>query len=144
MKIRRRHREPVSLDDSLELFVSAKYRHGSHASLTPEETYSRVELQSILADEIARLGPVLRRPVMLCHMQGRLAQDAAKVLGISNCAIKARLRRARLTFRFRLESLGIGKNASASNRRVRSDVFCQDREPPRWFAPTVQTPDFGD
>jgi RNA polymerase sigma-70 factor (ECF subfamily) len=137
MKIRRRHREPIPLDDSLESSVSRKFRYDRHLSLSPEEAYSRVELLSILADEIARLRPRLRQPVVLCHMEGRLARDAAKVLGISNSAIKARLHRARLTLRFRLESLGIGKNASASNRRVRSELFCEDGEPTRWFAPTV-------
>jgi RNA polymerase sigma factor (sigma-70 family) len=70
MKIRRRHREPVPLDDSLESYVSPKYRHSSRASLSPEERYSRVELQGILANEIARLRPVLRRPVVLLPHAG--------------------------------------------------------------------------
>ena len=126
MKIRQRHREPVPLDDSLESLVSLNYRHGRHLSLSPEENYSRVELESILTDEIARLRPSLRGPVVLCHMQGRIPQDAAKVLGISNCACKARLRRARLTLRFRLELLGIGKNARADSRRIGSNFFCHD------------------
>jgi len=143
MKIRRRHGEPFTLDD-LESSVSRKYRQGRHMSLSPEESYSRVELENILADEIARLRPGLRGPVVLCHMEGRIIEDAAKVLGISNSAFKARLRRARLTLRFRLERLGIGKNASAGDRRVGYNFFCHDREPRRWFAPTVHTPDFGD
>jgi RNA polymerase sigma-70 factor (ECF subfamily) len=144
MKIRARRRDLVPLNDSLESLVSVKYHHGLRSSLSPEESYSRGELDSILADETVRLRPRLRGPVVLCYMEGLIARDAAKVLGISNSAIKARLRRARLTLRFRLQSLGITKNASASNRRVGSDLFCQDREPPRWFAPTGQTPDFGD
>ena len=144
MKIRRRHRELVPLDDSLESLVSLKYRHGRHLSLSPEESYSRVELESILADEIARLRPSLRGPVVLCHMEERIAQDAAKVLGISNSAFKARLRRARLTLRFRLERLGIGKNASANGRRVGSDSFCHYRGLSGSFAQTGRNPVFGD
>jgi RNA polymerase sigma-70 factor, ECF subfamily len=144
MKIRARRRDLVPLYDSLESLVSVKYHHGLRSRLSPEESYSRGELQSILADETVRLRPRLRGPVVLCYMEGLIARDAAKVLGISNSAIKARLRRARLTLRSRLEHLGVGKNASESDRRVGSDLFCRDPEPPRWFAPTVQTPDFGD
>lgn len=144
MKIRRRHREPIPLDDSLESLVSLKYRHGRHLSLSPEESYSRVELESILADEISRLRPSLRGPVVLCHMEGRMAQDAAKVLGISNSAFKARLRRARLTLRFRLERLGIGENASANSGRVRSNSLCHDRGSSGSFAQTGRNPVFGD
>jgi RNA polymerase sigma-70 factor, ECF subfamily len=144
MKIRRRHREPVPLDDSLESLVSLKYRHGRRLSLSPEENYSRVELERILTDEIARLKPRLRGPVVLCHMEGRIAQDAAKVLGISNSAFKARLRRARLTLRFRLERLGIGKNATANSPQVGSNYFSHDQGSADSFAPTGQTLDFGD
>ena len=141
MKIRGRHPEPVPLDDSLESSNSCKYRRGRHVSLSPEERYSRVELESILADEIGRLRPGLRGPVLLCLMEGRIAAEAAKVLGISNSAFKARLRRAMLTLRLRLERLGIRKNAPASNRRVGSNFFSHNREPQAWFAPT---PGFGD
>lgn len=144
MKIRRRQREPIPLDDSLESLVSLKYRHGRHLSLSPEESYSRVELEGILADEISRLKPSLRGPVVLCHMEGRVAQEAAKVLGISNSAFKARLRRARLTLRFRLERLGIGKNASATSRRLGSNSLCYDRGPSGSFASTGRNPVFGD
>lgn len=143
MKIRRRHRE-LPVDDSLESLVSLKYRHGWHLSVSPEESYSRVELESLLAEEIARLKPSLREPVVLCHMEGRITQDAAKVLGISNSAFKARLRRARLTLRFRLERLGIGKNGSANSRRVGSNSLCHDRGSLGLFAPTARNLVFGD
>ena len=140
MKIRRRHVEPVPLDDSLESLVSLKYRHGRQLSLSPEESYLHVELECILTHEIARLRPSLRGPVVLCHMEGLIAQDAAKVLGISNSAIKARLRRARLTLRFRLERLGIGQNASANSHRLGSNSFCRDRGSSGSFAPTGRNP----
>ena len=144
MKIRRRHRELVPLDDSLESLVSLKYRHGRHLSVSPEESYSREELESLLAEEIARLKPSLREPVVLSHMEGRGTQDAAKALGISKSAFKARLRRARLTLRIRLERLGIGKNATANRRRVASESFCDGRGSSVLFVATGRTPFFGD
>jgi RNA polymerase sigma-70 factor, ECF subfamily len=144
MEIRKRHRELVPLDDSPEFLVSLKRRHVRHSILSPEESYSRGELESILTAEIARLRPSLRGPVVLCHMQGRGAQDAAKALGISNSAFRARLRRARLALRFRLERLGVSKNASANSRRVGSNFFCHDPGSLGSFAATGRNLGFGD
>jgi RNA polymerase sigma-70 factor, ECF subfamily len=140
MKIRQRHRE-LRVDDTVQ---ALKWDRIPSPNPTPEQSYCRVELESILTDEIARLKPSLRGPVVLCHMEGRIAQDAAKALGISNSAFKARLRRARLVLRFRLERLGIGKSASANRRRVGSNFFCHDRGSPGLFAPTAQNANFGD
>jgi RNA polymerase sigma-70 factor, ECF subfamily len=142
MKIRRRHRE-LRVDDSVDTLLALKWDHIASPSPTPEQSYCRQELESILIDEIARLRPRLRGPVVLCHMEGRMAQDAAKALGISNSAFKARLRRARLALRFRLERLGINKNASGDSRRVGSNFFCQDRGSAGSFATTGRNAGFG-
>jgi RNA polymerase sigma-70 factor, ECF subfamily len=144
MKIRVRRCKLIPLDDSIEALVSVKYRHVRPSSLTPEESYSRGELQSILADEIARLKQRFQEPVLLCHMKGLKTQEAARVLGISNSAVKARLRRARLALRFRLEHLGIGKNSSIDNCPGASNRFRRDRGSPGLFAPTCRNADFGD
>ena len=144
MKIRARRYELVPIDDSLESLVSVKYRHVLRSSLSPEESYSRGELQSILADEIARLKQTFQEPVLLCHMKGLKTQEAARVLGISNSAVKARLRRARLALRFRLEHLGISKNSSIDNCRGTSNLFRHQRGSPVWFAPTARKADFRD
>jgi RNA polymerase sigma factor (sigma-70 family) len=144
MKIRERRHELVPLDESVEALVSVKYRHVLRTSLTPEERYSRREFENILTDEIARLKQRFQEPVLLCHVKGLKTQEAARVLGISNSAVKARLRRARLALRVRLQRLGIGKNASANNHRVGSNFFCHDQELPGWFARTGRTPSFGD
>jgi RNA polymerase sigma-70 factor, ECF subfamily len=144
MKIRARRHELVPLDDSVEALVSVKYRHVLRTSLTPEERYSRRELENILADEIARLKQRFQEPVLLCHMKGLKTHEAARVLGISNSAVKARLHRARLALRYRLERLGISKNRSMHNRRVGSNFLCNDRESQGWLARTGQTPGFGD
>ncbi len=144
MKIRTRRRELVPLDDSIEALVSVKLRHALRLSLTPEERYARREFESILADEIARLKQRFQEPVLLCHLEGLKTQEAARVLGISNSAVKARLHRARLGLRFRLARLGINKNPSIDNRRAGSNLFCRDRVSPGLFAPTGQNHDFGD
>jgi RNA polymerase sigma-70 factor, ECF subfamily len=144
MKIRTRRRELVPLDDSLEALGAVRYRHVLRSSLTPEERYSRRELERILADEIARLKQGFQEPVLLCHMAGLKTTEAARVLGISNSAVKARLYRARQALRIRLERLGISKNPSIHNRRVGSSFFCNDQGSPASFASACQRPGFGD
>ena len=144
MTIRGRRRKLVALDDSVEASILAKYWDVLRLSSTPEECYSRRELENLLAEEIARLRPSLRGPVVLCHMEGRVAQDAAKVLGISDSALKARLRRARLTLRFRLEHLGIGKNICARDRRAGSTFPRHNRGSRNSFVPAAQSCGFGD
>jgi len=109
MKIRRRRHELVPLDDSIEALVLLKYRHVLRSSLTPEESYSRWELESILAEEMSGLAPDFQRALHLCHVEGLTARNAARILGISNSALKARVRRARLALRLRLSRRGIGR-----------------------------------
>ena len=144
MKIRTRRREMVPLDDSIEALVSVEYRHVLRSSVTPEERYARREFESILADEIARLKQRFQEPVLLCHMEGLKTQEAARVLGISNSAVKARLHRARQALRYRLERLGISKNRPTHNRRVGSTFLCHERGSAGSFPANSQSPDFGD
>ena len=143
MKIRWRRRE-LRIDDSVDTVPTLKRDHLLSPNPTPEQSYCRQELEGILAHEIARLKQRFQEPVLLCHVEGLKTQEAARVLGISNSALKARLRRARLALRFRLEHLGISKNLSMDSRRPGSSFFCHDRGSLRWFAPTGRNLDFGD
>ena len=125
MKIRARRRELVPFDDSIEALVSVRSAHVLPSSLTPEESYSRGELESILAEEIAGLQPKFQRALCLCHVEGLTARDAAKVLGISNSALKARVRRARLALRPRLNRRGIGQHSAPGDDQMRYRVLDQ-------------------
>jgi RNA polymerase sigma-70 factor, ECF subfamily len=143
MKIRRRRRE-LRVDDSVDALPALKWDHIPSAEPTPEQSYCRLELESILTDEIGRLKQQFQEPVLLCHIQGLKTREAARVLGLSNSAVKARLRRARLALRFRLERLGVSKNAPANDRGVASNFFRDNWGSPGLFAPTVRNPAFGD
>ena len=144
MKVRARRRDLIPLDDSVESCVSIKHRRVRPSILTPEENYRRKELESILAEQIARLQPKLQSALHLHLREGLMAHEAAEVLGISSGAVKARVHRARLALRFRLERLGIGKNTSANSRRVGSNSVCHDRGSSGSFAPTGRNGVFGD
>ena len=144
MKIRARRRELVPLDDSIEALVSVKYRHVLRSNLTPEESYSRREVESILAEEMARLEPKLQSALHLFLMEGLMTRDAAKVLGISNSALKARVYRARLALRPRLNRRGIGRRPAPSDHRMGSAVLDQGGGTSAWFMATRHCLDFGD
>jgi RNA polymerase sigma-70 factor (ECF subfamily) len=143
MKIRGRGHE-LRVDDSVDTFPALKWDHIRSPDPTPEQTYCRKELESILTDEIARLKQQFQEPVLLCHIKGLKTREAARVLRVSHSAVKARLRRARLALRFRLERLGISKNARAKDRGVGSNFFRDNWRSPGLFAPTVRNPAFGD
>ena len=144
MRIRARRSELISPLSALDSLLSAEHRHGARATLSPEERCLRKELERLLAAEIARLSPTLQAPVILCHMEGLLGRHAAKRLGISNYALKARLHRGRLALRSRLEDLGIKRKASEKRRRVGSDFSSRREGSPGLIAPTAPPSALGD
>lgn len=144
MKIRARRGELVPLDDSIEALVSVKCRHVLRLSLTPEESYSRREVESILAEEMARLEPKLQAALHLFLMEGLMTRDAAKVLGISNSALKARVYRARLALRPRLNRRGIGRRPVPNDHQMGSSVLDQGGGTSAWFMAVRHCPDLGD
>ena len=144
MRIRSRRSELISPISSLDSLLPAEHRHGARPTLSPEERYLRKELEHLLTAEIARLSPTLQAPMILCHMEGLLGRHAAKLLGISNSALKARLHRGRLALRSRLEDLGIKRKASAKRRRVGSGFSSRRGGSPGLIAPTAQRSAFGD
>jgi RNA polymerase sigma-70 factor, ECF subfamily len=143
MRIRRQRRER-QVHDSVDILQGLEWDHILSPNPTPEQSYCRQELESVLTDEITRLKQQFQELVLLCYREGLKTREAARVLGISTSAAKARLRRARLALRLRLECLGIGKNAFANSRRVGSNFFCHGRGSPGLFAPTGRNADFGD
>ena len=67
----------------------------------------RAELQSILAQEIARLPDRLQAPVILCDLEGSSDLEAARRLGWPVGTVKSRLSRARARLRDRLTRRGL-------------------------------------
>jgi RNA polymerase sigma factor (sigma-70 family) len=90
---RRQHREAVL----------AERRTGGDVA---DEVCSR-ELFRMVDEEIERLPPSLREPLVLCCLQGRTRDEAADALGYSVMVIKGRLERGRDLLRKRLERRGV-------------------------------------
>ncbi len=144
MKVRARRRELVPLDDSIESSISVEYQHVLRSSLTPEESYSRKELESTLAEEMARLKPNLKKALHLYLMEELITRDAAKLLGISNAALKSRVRKARLVLRSRLRRRGIGRRPPSNRSETGSTGFDQGGGASGRVIAIRYCPEFGD
>ena len=80
----------------------------------PEELYTTSELRDILTKTLRELRPILRAVFVLRDIEGLSIVQTAEVLDLSHTAVKARLRRARLQLRGRLNK-----------------YFCKERESAR-------------
>ncbi len=60
-------------------------------SPSPEESCWRRERRELLTEAINRLGPKIRRTILLRDIEGRSAEETAQILGTSINAVKARL-----------------------------------------------------
>lgn len=80
---------------------------------TPEGSLSGKELSALMQREIARLPPILRGVLVLRDVEELSTDEAASRLGISASAVKARLLRARMELRNRLENYYPGPGAAA-------------------------------
>jgi RNA polymerase sigma factor (sigma-70 family) len=69
------------------------------------------ELQQVLDEEIARLPARYRAPLLLCCVEGRSREEAARELGWTLGAVKGRLERGRQLLRRRLVRRGIAPTA---------------------------------
>jgi HlyD family secretion protein len=94
--------------------AARRRRHERHAAaMTPEESRPRVgdDLGRVLHEEIDRLPERYRSPVVLCDLEGRTHEQAARHLGWPVGTVKSRLTRARGRLRDRLSRRGLAPNA---------------------------------
>jgi RNA polymerase sigma factor (sigma-70 family) len=86
-------------------------RHEAHARPLPQpdpvaELTVR-ELQAVLDDELSRLPEKYRAPILLCCLEGRSRDEAARCLGWTVAAVKDRLEYGREQLRTRLARRGV-------------------------------------
>jgi RNA polymerase sigma-70 factor (ECF subfamily) len=122
MLLRRRRRVfevlPVNFDDDVasvaEAFVDQRPN--------PEESYWRQECTEHLTAAINRLGPTIRRTILLGIAEERSVQETAQILGTSISAVKSRISRGRRQLRG-TANLGRWRGAlSAHPGKLRSAV----------------------
>jgi RNA polymerase sigma-70 factor (ECF subfamily) len=100
---RRREREPVSLDDSIETDSGELSREVADWSNSPERMLLDQEFADRLRRAVDALRPEYRVVFVLVEMEGLSYEDSARVTGLTVPAVKTRLHRARNMIRQRLE-----------------------------------------
>ncbi len=77
----------------------------------PLDLLSARELLTLIDEEIGRLPEAYRLPVVLCDLEGRTQEDAARVLGWTHGSIRGRLLRGRARLKARLARRGLAPAA---------------------------------
>jgi RNA polymerase sigma factor (sigma-70 family) len=86
---------------------------GNMRSARAVDDLSLEELRTVLDEEIASLPEKHRAPIVLCHLEGKTYDQAARELGCTKISLARRLARARELLRRQLERRGIGLAAGA-------------------------------
>jgi RNA polymerase sigma-70 factor (ECF subfamily) len=95
----RRGIREVSVDDPARSVEKAEVLELTDSGPSPELSYSRAEIRRILASTITKLPLRYRLVFELREIEERSVQQTAAALDISQAAVKARLRRARMRLR---------------------------------------------
>lgn len=103
MKLRKRRRREVSLDDPVETEESLMPREIEDWGPSPEIRFGQTQLGRFLAAAIAELNIGLRVVFQLRDVEELSIEQTAELLGISKAAVKSRLLRARLKLREMLQ-----------------------------------------
>jgi RNA polymerase sigma factor (sigma-70 family) len=100
--------------------ADARRRHTAHRRLgppreePPAETSSTEELRPVLDEELERLPDKYRAPLVLCYLQGKTNEQAARELGWPSGSMSRRLARARELLRRRLVRRGVALSAGGA------------------------------
>jgi HlyD family secretion protein len=92
--------------------AALRRRHEEHAAAAHTETHTvnRDDLGSLLHEEIEKLPERFRAPLVLCDLEGRSHEQAARHLGWPLGTIKSRQARGRERLRDRLRRRGLAPN----------------------------------
>jgi RNA polymerase sigma-70 factor (ECF subfamily) len=99
-RLRRRGQKRISLDGPVEMDGErSRPREFQDHQDDAELAYSKLELQMILSKVIGKLEPASRTILVLRYVQDVSTEATARLLGLSEAAVKTRLLRARLKMR---------------------------------------------
>jgi RNA polymerase sigma-70 factor (ECF subfamily) len=79
----------------------------------PDSAMAQQELRAVIEEEVDRLAEKYRAPVVLCWLQGKTQEQAARELGCPKTTLASRLEKAREGLRLRLIRRGITLPAAA-------------------------------
>src|SRR6266404_2143078 len=99
MLLRRRRGVLEVLMDSPDDGVRSVSEAFVDQSPSPEESCWRRERRELLTEALNRLGPKIRRTILLRDIEGRSAEETAEILGTSISAVKARVFQGRRKLR---------------------------------------------
>ncbi|MCL5743521.1 MAG: sigma-70 family RNA polymerase sigma factor [Acidobacteria bacterium] len=103
MKLRKRKADKtVSMDESIDTGEDTVVREIAAWDPSPEERYSKEELNSILESAVQSLAPAYRTVFILRDVEELSTEETAEALDLSIPAVKSRLLRARLQLRDKL------------------------------------------
>jgi RND family efflux transporter MFP subunit len=93
--------------------AARRRKHERRAAASPEESRAQAdhELAGVLHEEINRLPDRYQAPVVLCDLEGRTHEQAARHLGWPVGTVKSRLSRGRERLRGRLVRRGVAPSA---------------------------------
>jgi len=104
----------------------------------PAELAAWRELGALLHAEVGRLPEKYRAPVILCYLQGRTNEEAARTLRCPKGTILSRLARARDRLRKRLDPMGVLLSGAPFPLLAARDFFATGAEPSALFAETAR------
>jgi len=116
MKVRKRAKREVSLDEDSQADRDMLPIDAADWAPNPEQLYWASELRAILVNTLSELRPALRTVFVLRDIEGLSTDQAAEVLNLGPTAVKARLWRARLHLRERLNKY-FGKQATSGSQK---------------------------
>jgi RNA polymerase sigma factor (sigma-70 family) len=102
----------------------------------PPDDLLWAEIRQVLDEEIGKLPTKYRLPFVLCHLEGKTNEEAAKALRCPTGTVQSRLSRAKERLRLRLTRRGIGLTAGTM-ATILSERIASAKAPSALVASTI-------